>query len=147
MPATWSFDEMKRLSTLDTLKTEGADKSGPTKGEGLYQHSKELNSEKFSKARSEMDDYRKQVTEMLRKQALPRSGAAMNANQARDVSPSALPSPPPIPSPEEINDDLSHYVTFKHPWGNRLRNPAILFLMLIAFSIATLVSLRAKDIR
>ncbi|HLM59546.1 MAG TPA: ATP-binding cassette domain-containing protein, partial [Pyrinomonadaceae bacterium] len=32
MPATWSFDTMKRFSTLDTLEEEGAEADGKTKG-------------------------------------------------------------------------------------------------------------------
>jgi hypothetical protein len=32
MPAAWSFDTMKRFSTLDTLEAEGADPRGATKG-------------------------------------------------------------------------------------------------------------------
>lgn len=138
MPATWSFDEMKRLSTLDTLKSEGADPNGPTKGQGLYQHTKDLNAEKFAKARTEMDDYRERMADALSLRRSP----SLNRN-----APETAPSPPPIPSPEEINDNLSHYVTFKHPWGGRIRDPAILFLMLVTLSIATLIVLRAKDIR
>ncbi|HMJ07545.1 MAG TPA: FHA domain-containing protein, partial [Pyrinomonadaceae bacterium] len=36
MPSAWSFDTMKRFSTLDTLEPEGADPNGKTKGRGLY---------------------------------------------------------------------------------------------------------------
>ena len=152
MPATWSFDEMKRLSTLDTLKAEGADPNGPTKGQGLYQHTKELNSQKFTTARAEIEDYGKQIADTLSRQPPQRSAPVPNSepvssSQGRSVIPAPLPSPPMVPSPEEINDDLSHYVTFKHPWGGRIRNPAILFLMLVIISIATLIALRAKDVR
>src|SRR5947209_19319053 len=34
MPATWSFDEMKRLSKLDTVSEEGSDPEGPDQGKG-----------------------------------------------------------------------------------------------------------------
>jgi hypothetical protein len=96
----------------------------------------DLNAENASKARNEIDDYSKSLAEALRQ---PRSlHSPPNTN---------LPSPPSLPVVEEIGDDLSHYVTFKHPWGSHVLNPAILFLMLLAFTVAMLISLRVKDVR
>src|SRR5258708_31647451 len=43
MPATWSFDEMKRLSSLDTLKEEGSNPKGENEGKGLFEHTRQLN--------------------------------------------------------------------------------------------------------
>jgi ABC-type multidrug transport system ATPase subunit/pSer/pThr/pTyr-binding forkhead associated (FHA) protein len=137
MPATWSFDEMKRLSTLDTLKEEGADPNGPTKGLGLYRHTKESNSENVSKARKEIEDYSKRINEVAAQPRIP----------GRPATTAELPVAPSIPTPLEINEDLSHYVAFKHPWGGLLFNPTILFLIVLTFSAATLVALRARDVR
>ena len=39
MPATWSFDEMKQLSDLDTLKEDGSDPKGPNKAAGFINRS------------------------------------------------------------------------------------------------------------
>ena len=135
MPATWSFDEMKRLSTLDTLKEEGADPNGPSRGKGLYRHARDLNSENVSKARNDIENYSKRVTEAV--------GQRPGVNR----STVNLPSPPLVPPAVEIDEDLSHYVSFKHPWGGQILNPAILFLMLVTFSVGTLIALRARDIR
>ena len=38
MPAAWSFDTMKRYSTLETLEPEGAWPGDGTKGLGLYNY-------------------------------------------------------------------------------------------------------------
>ena len=48
MPATWAFDEMKRLSGLDTLREEGSDKDGTNEGRGLYKHFEDINDENIS---------------------------------------------------------------------------------------------------
>ena len=52
---------------------------------------------------------------------------------------------PSIPSPQDINDNLSGYVTFEHPWGGLALDPAILFAMLALLS-ATIIALRLKDV-
>jgi ABC-type multidrug transport system ATPase subunit/pSer/pThr/pTyr-binding forkhead associated (FHA) protein len=148
MPATWSFDEIKRLSTLDTLKEEGADPNGPTKGRGLYRHLKDLNSENFSKAREDIEAYNKKVVEMLPQQpraARPSPTEGTERPAGNSVDPN-LPPPPSVPAAVEISDDLSDYVSFKHPWGSRIGNPIILFGMLLTFATATLVVLRIRDV-
>jgi hypothetical protein len=137
MPATWSYDGMKRLSKLDTLKEEGADPNGPTKGLGLYRHTKELNSENINKTRKDIDDYGKRVTEAVSRERIA----------SRPTAPASPPAPPSVPTPSEIDEDLSHYVTFKHPWGGLLLDPAILGAMFITFLLATTIALRARDVR
>ena len=152
MPATWSFDEIKRLSSLDTLKAEGSEKNGPNKGRGLYQHTKDLNNENVTNARNQLEDYKKRVAETLAQQDRRAQQSLRSSNNpsspAVAKSPETVISPPPsIPSPQEINDNLSSYVTFKHPWGGLALDPAILFAMLLAFLSATMIALRAKDVR
>ena len=152
MPATWSFDEIKRLSPLDTLKAEGSEKNGPNKGRGLYQHTKDLNNENVTNARNQLEDYKKRVAETLAQQDRRAQQSLRSSNNpsspAVAKSPETVISPPPsIPSPQEINDNLSGYVTFKHPWGGLALDPAILFAMLLAFLSATMIALRAKDVR
>src|SRR5438128_4855358 len=51
MPATWAFDEIKRLSTLDTLDEEGSDSKGDNEGRGLYKHVEDVNDQNITKAR------------------------------------------------------------------------------------------------
>jgi len=152
MPATWSFDEIKRLSSLDTLKTEGSDGNGPNKGRGLYQHTKELNNENITNARNQLEDYGKRVSETIaqqnrRMQESLRSSANANSAVAAKSPENIIGPVPSIPSPQEINDNLSGYVTFKHPWGGLVLDPAILFAMLLTFLSATIIALRLKDVR
>ena len=146
MPATWSFDEIKRLSSLDTLKAEGSDRNGPNQGRGLYQHAKDLNSENVTNAHNQLEDYGKRVSETIAQESFRSSTNANSAVAAK--SPENIIGPvPSIPSPQEINDNLSGYVTFKHPWGGLVLDPAILFAMLLTFLSATIIALRLKDVR
>jgi hypothetical protein len=138
MPATWSFDEMKRLSTLDTLREEGSDPQGPNKGRGLYQHLKDVNAQNIKDARNQIGEHERQLTEYLR------SGNA-GAPPAKPPGPLAIGSPPAIAEPQEISDDLSGYVNFMHPWGNVLLNVGVLFVMLFGLIAATMIALRLKD--
>src|SRR3984893_1206576 len=151
MPATWSFDEIKRLSSLDTLKQEGSDPSGPNKGHGLYQHTKDLNAENVANARKQLDDYTQRVGGILkapdRKPNRSPITSESPSSSSRPNSPEPAIGPTPsLPAPEEINDDLSGYVSFKHPWGGLILNPAILFAMLLTLLLAITVALRAKDV-
>src|SRR3954463_4988129 len=59
MPAAWSFDTMKRFSTLDTLEPEGAEPNGATHGQGLYKYTKDENDKLVNDARKSIDDYKK----------------------------------------------------------------------------------------
>ena len=56
MPAAWSFDTMKRFSTLDTLEEEGADPNGKTKGLGLYKYLEKENEKIVNDARRDLED-------------------------------------------------------------------------------------------
>jgi len=148
MPATWAFDEIKRLSSLDTLKEEGSNPGGPNQGKGLYHHIKELNEENIRRSREQMSEYNRQVTDALsqRDQAARRSRAA-TGNPAPAGGPGDLQAAPTpsIPEPAEIDENLSAYVNFKHPWGGKIRDAAILGVMLVVFLLSTLAALRTKE--
>jgi ABC transport system ATP-binding/permease protein len=143
MAATWAFDDIKRFSALDTLKEEGSDPNGPNQGQGLYHHIKELNQENIRQSREQMSEYNRQVTDALSQRDRggkpPRSGATGRPEDGQSGP------PPSIPQPAEIDENLSGYVNFKHPWGGKIRDAVILAGMLFLFFIATLVALRAKD--
>jgi ABC-type multidrug transport system ATPase subunit len=150
MPATWSFDEMKRLSTLDTLKEEGSNPRGKNEGRGLLEHVKELNTRNIEGARSQAEDYNQRTSEAvkdherkLRDYLQSPSGTA--TSPVSPPAPLTIGSPPPIPEPQEISDDLSGYVTFLHPWGNIALDAAVLCLMLGGLIVATMIALRVKD--
>lgn len=147
MPATWAFDEVKRLSTLDTLKMEGSQPAGPNQGRGLYDHVKDLNEQNVRTARRQVEEYRDQtkksvedytrsVTEQLR-------GAGATA-ATPVVTPSVGPAPA-VPDAVEIGEDLSSYVSFLHPWGNHVVDVGALIMMLFGLVIATLAALKTRD--
>jgi hypothetical protein len=145
MPATWAFDELKRLSPLDTLREEGA-----SDGLGLYKRIEETNEANIATARTEVEDYRGRVDKDLNEhqQALERHLAA-RANGIPSEPPAAptIGPPPAIPDAEVLSEDLSNYVSFKHPWGQVLLNPSILLIMLFTLIVMTIISLRLKDTR
>ena len=149
MPATWSFDEMKRLSTLDTLREEGSNPHGPNEGRGLYQHLKDVNAGNIKDARAQVENYNKQTSEAFKEheRQLADYLRAVNtgATAVKPPAPLAIGSPPPIPEPQGISEDLSGYVNFMHPWGNLALNAAVLCVMLGGLIVATMIALRLKD--
>jgi len=149
MPATWSFDEIKRFSALDTLKEEGSDPNGPNQGRGLYHHIQQLNEESARQSRDQISDYNRRVTEALSQRdqgaKRPRSGAGASPNPTPAPEAAQIGPAPGIPPPAEIDENLSHYVSFKHPWGGEILNVAILGAMLLVFFLSTLVALRARE--
>jgi len=141
---------MKRLSTLDTLKEEGSNPRGKNEGRGLLEHVKELNTRNIKEARHQLEDYSERTAEEIkdREKKLAeylRSGRGTAASAGPPPAPVTIGSPPSIPEPQEINDDLSDYVTFLHPWGSIALDTGVLLLMLSGFMIATLIALRVKD--
>jgi ABC-type multidrug transport system ATPase subunit/pSer/pThr/pTyr-binding forkhead associated (FHA) protein len=149
MPATWSFDELKRLSMLDTLEAEGSDPKGENKGHGLYKHVEDVNEQNISKARRDIENYRKDAQKNSDdyKDRMTRylQEAQTNPSATKPTAPK-LGSAPEVPAAKKIDDDLSNYINFLHPWGNLLLDPIALFLMFFVLLIATIVALRAQDI-
>ena len=129
MPAAWSFDTIKRFSTLDTLEPEGAMPQGKTKGLGLYKYVESENERIVAKAKQDLDDYK-------------RSMESRYQEQSADVPPVQEISSTSI---KKVPDDLSSYVTFLHPWMNEVLNQLVLMLMFGLLVIATLVVLRIRD--
>ncbi|HYJ91527.1 MAG TPA: ATP-binding cassette domain-containing protein, partial [Pyrinomonadaceae bacterium] len=139
MPATWSFDTMKRYSTLDTLEQEGAEPNGETKGLGLYKYIETENDKLVTDARKSIEDYKKDAEAKFREYD----------NQIRSGMTPALPhpeEPPAIPNPKKMPDNLSNYIVFLHPWMNEVLNQVVLMLMFGILVIATLIILRLQDI-
>jgi ABC-type multidrug transport system ATPase subunit/pSer/pThr/pTyr-binding forkhead associated (FHA) protein len=149
MPATWAFDEMKRLSNLDTLREEGSDKEGPNDGRGYYKQVEHLNDETIAKARKDIQkyrddaeknskDYEQQMKDYLRD---VRTNPSLEQPKMPELGPA-----PTVSDPVKVNDDLSSYVDFLHPWGHVLLNPIVLMMMFFGLIIATILALRAQDI-
>jgi ABC-type multidrug transport system ATPase subunit/pSer/pThr/pTyr-binding forkhead associated (FHA) protein len=131
MPVTWSFDTMKRFSTLDTLQKDGALPNGKTKGSGLYESIKEQNKEVVNDAKNKLDEYKKELEESIR---------------TSQGSPPTLKEPPEPGDAVNVPDDLSGYVNFLHPWMHEILNQLVLMIMFYMLVIATLIILRWQDI-
>ena len=133
MPASWSFDAMKRFSGLDTLEPEGSNLRGANEGKGLYKWIEDRNAEIESETREELEDYKRRMKNYL--------GDLKNGIQATE------PPAPDIKSAEKLPASLHDYVTFLHPWMNVALNQAVLLMMFVALVLATLIALRRQDIR
>jgi ABC-type multidrug transport system ATPase subunit/pSer/pThr/pTyr-binding forkhead associated (FHA) protein len=130
MPAAWSFDAMKRSSTLDTLEEEGADPNGKTKGLGLYKSLDAENEKMLEDFRVAIEEYKK-------------------AAKAFQNDPASNPSPvePELGNAQKIPENLSSYVTFLHPWMmNEVVSQIVLMLMFGMLVIVTLIVLRLQDL-
>lgn len=151
MPATWSFDEMKRLSGLEVLrgKDEDAEPAEDNDGRGLYKQIEHENDASIADAREKIDEYKADAERNSKD--FEKKMDQYQKDLMAGLSPTK-PTPPKLgPAPEiaeatRIPDDLSGYVDFLHPWGGHFTNLAVLFTMLFVFLGATGISLRAQDI-
>ncbi len=139
MPATWSFDTMKRYSTLDTLEEDGAKANGKTDGKGLYKYVETENNKIIADAKSELDDYKDDAEKKL---------DDFKADLSNGGNPNApkLGEPPKIADAVKVPEDLSRHVNFLHPWMNEILNQFVLMLMFWILVIAALIVLRLQDI-
>ena len=139
MPASWSFDTMKRYSTLDTLEPEGAEPNGESKGQGLYKYIETENDKLIADARKSFENWKKDAEAKFRD---------YDSQMRSGMSP-ALPhpdEPPAIPNPKKLPEDLSGYVVFLHPWMNEVLNQVVLMMMFGLFVIVTLIVLKLQDV-
>ena len=138
MPAAWSFDAMKRYSTLDTLQEEGANPNGETDGKGLYKYVETKNDKIIADAKNELNDYKDDAEKKLNAfEAELINGGTPNAPQFEE--------PPTIAGAVKVPKDLSDYVNFLHPWMNGILNQFVLMLMFWLLVIAALIALRLQD--
>jgi len=139
MPAAWSFDTMKRFSTLNTLEQEGSEHNQtPTRNLGLYKYIEAENDKLVENARKSIDDYKKDAETKFREYD----------QKMRNGETPALPhpnEPPAIPAPKKLPADLSGFIVFLHPWMNEVLNQVVLMLMFGLLVITTLIILRLQD--
>ncbi len=140
MPATWSFDTMKRYSTLDTLEKEGAFPDGETKGDGLYKFIEVENEKIISDAKTELKEYKKASEVKLDK-------FEREIKIGNNPAAPKLDDPPKIAEAKKLPTDLSKFVNFLHPWMHEILNQIVLMLMFGILVIATLIVLRLQDTR
>jgi ABC-type multidrug transport system ATPase subunit len=150
MPATWSFDEMKRLSELDVLraKDEEAQASDKEEGRGLYKQVERENDQNIDDSRAKVDKYKadaeKSISNFEKKMDDYQKDLATGRAAKKPATPKLGPVPE-IPAAKKIPDDLSSYVDFLHPWGSRTLDLGVLVAMFFTFLIATIVALRIQD--
>ena len=149
MPATWAFDGLKQFSTLDTLDEEGSDPERQNEGKGLYKHYESLNDRNIEQAKQDVKDYKKDAEQELKDYEKKMKDYVKNLQAGRQADqPDApkLKDPPEVRDAEKIPEDVSNYISFLHPWGNKIIDPFVLMFMFLALVIATVVTLKAQDI-
>jgi len=139
MPVTWSFDQMKRLSSLESLNEEGSvAKYLETKSKQETEKT-QLALEGFN---SEVDvalsNYRRSIEDYM-------THAQNTPGLAKPTAP-ILPRVPRV-AVAQPNDDLKNFVSFTHPWGGPTTALVVLFLMLLVLSAGTVTVLRIQDKR
>jgi ABC-type multidrug transport system ATPase subunit/predicted component of type VI protein secretion system len=139
MPTTWSFDTMKRFSTLDTLENEGAEFNGKTKGQGLYRYIETENDKIIADAKRKMDEYKYDSEKKL-------DDFKAKLNSGKNPAAPQLDEPPTIVDAKKLPENLSEYITFLHPWMDEVLNQIVLMIMFCLLVIATLIGLRMQDI-
>jgi hypothetical protein len=142
MPATWSFDEMKRLSRLGILRDDGDG--------GLYKDIERLNEKNIENAEAKLKKFREDANADL-KSYEKEMREYIQKIQSGDTSATPPASPkigeaPKISQAEKIPEDLSKYIDFKHPWMHELINPIILIIMFFGLVLMTVIALRLQDI-
>lgn len=140
VPAAWSFDTIKRYSTLDTLEPEGAEIGGKSGGQGLFKQIEADNDKIITDTRKDLEDYKRSTEDKLREY---RDQVQRGQNPAQP----ALSELPAIPAAKKLPPSLSNYITFLHPWMHEILNQLVLMLMFGFFAIFTIIILRIKDIR
>jgi hypothetical protein len=149
MPATWSFDTMKRFSTLDTLEEEGAEADGKTKGLGLYKYIESENDRIVADAKTDIENYRsdaKKDTDKYKNDMEKYLSDLRQGNITTEPKQPEMKSAPEIKPAVKVPENLSSYINFLHPWMNEILNQIVLMLMFFMLVIATLIVLRLQDI-
>jgi len=151
MPATWAFDEMKRLSGLEVLrgKDENAQAAVNNEGRGLYKQIEHENDANIVDAKERINKYRSDAEKNSKdfEKAMDQYQTdLLNRGSPAKPTPPKLRPAPEIAKATRIPDNLSSFVDFLHPWGGHLANLGVLLTMLVVFLGAAGIALRAQDI-
>ncbi|HSE23124.1 MAG TPA: ABC transporter permease, partial [Pyrinomonadaceae bacterium] len=151
MPATWSFDEMKRLSGLDVLrgKDEKAQPSVNNDGRGLYKNIEKENDQNIADAQTKIRNYKSDAEQSLKdfeKDMDQYQKDLMSRVSATKPATPTLGEVPTIQKASQVPEDLSMFVDFLHPWGSHLIDSMALLTMLFVLLCATGIALRMQDI-
>ena len=151
MPATWSFDEMKRLSGLDVLrgKDEKAEASVNKEGRGLYKKIERENDQNIADAQTKIRNYKSDAEKSLKDFETDmdqyQKDLMSRVSTSKPTAPT-LGDVPTIQKASQVPEDLSTFVDFLHPWGSHLIDSMALLTMLFVLLSATGIALRMQDI-
>src|SRR6266567_1953589 len=100
MPATWAFDEIKRLSTLDTLrgKDENAEPAGKNEGRGLYKQIEHENDSNILDTQQRINEYKSDAEK--RSSDFEKDTEEYQKALLKGESPAKPTMPKPGPAPE-----------------------------------------------
>lgn len=158
MPATWSFDEMKRFSALPVLrgKDELAEPAAENEGRGLYKDIKYRNDQLVDQKQQEVQDYKaksedkfEDFDKQMNKYQKDIEKWNLSGRQGPEPTKPSKPELDPVPPKVDVvpmPDDLSGYVDFLHPWGDKWLNALVLLMMFIGLTGGTIIALRSQDI-
>lgn len=151
MPATWSFDEMKRLSGLDVLRgrDESAEPASKNEGRGLYKQIEHENDKNIQDAQQRINAYRsdaqKKSKDFEQNMDQYQKDLMKGDSPKKPTAPEAGPAPE-VAGAKKVPDNLNSFVDFLHPWGGHWTNFGVLLAMLFGLLGATGVALRSQDI-
>jgi ABC-type multidrug transport system ATPase subunit/pSer/pThr/pTyr-binding forkhead associated (FHA) protein len=151
MPATWSFDEMKRWSGLDVLRgrDENAEPSAKNDGRGLYKQIEFENDANIADAQQKINKYKSDAEKSSKdfeKDMDQYQKDLMNRGSPTKPTAPRLEPAPTVAKATQVPEDLSTFIDFLHPWGSHLVNVGVLLTMLFGLLIATGIALRIQDI-
>ncbi len=151
IPATWSFDEMKRLSGLEVLraKDEDAQPSENEEGRGFYKQLDQDNDKNIADSRAKVDKYKADAEKSMNNFEKKMEDYVKELQSGHAPKKPATPKlgpVPEIPPAKKVPDDLSTYVDFLHPWGSHVLNFGILIAMFFTFFLGTIITLRSQDV-
>ena len=144
MPATWSFDTLKRFSSLDTLEEEGA-----KNGRGLFKDIEADNDKIIADAKKDLEDYRTDAKKDSDNYKDDMEDYMEKLQRGQSSTKPKAPEMKPVPKIKDavkVPKDRSNYINFLHPWMDEVLNQLVLMLMFFILFVATLISLRMQDI-
>src|SRR4029078_8777760 len=98
-----------------------------------------------SSSEDKFDDFDKEMNKYQKDLEKWNMGGPQGKEPAKPTKPKLAPVPPQV-KVVQMPDDLSGYVDFLHPWGNRWLNPAVLLFMFLGLTGGTILALRSQDI-
>jgi hypothetical protein len=108
-----------------------------------------LNDQNIKKAQNDLEAYKDRTEDDLSSYQEKLKAYLRDVRKNPSLKPPKAPQPgpaPKVPRVEKIPEDLSNFVDFLHPWGGIVLNPAVLLLMFLGLTGATVVALRMQDV-